>query len=142
MRGNDAPAFGRAHPGLALAAGFPAPRAHIFYVRRPKVATISGDNGARRLSLRGPALLCACLAISSDLLSAVEIFSYAVADGERVAPEQANQTIRLVGQQRTLVFVELRRQPPQYFWNIDLHVPLVRLGPVLWPMDDASKHIG
>src|SRR5438552_2000385 len=125
MRRNDAPAFGRAHPGLALAPSFPALRAHIFYVRRSKVPTISGDYGTRRLSLWGPALPCARLAIGSDLLSAVEIFRHAEADGARVAPEQADQNIRLIGQQRSLVFRELRRQLHQYFWNIDLHVPLI-----------------
>src|SRR5262245_8307492 len=125
MRGNDAPAFGRAHPGLALTPSFPALRAHIFYVRRPKVTTISGDYGTRCLSLRSPALPSARLAISSDLLTAVQIFRHAEANGARVAPEQVDQNIRLIGQQRTLVFVKLRRQLHQYFWKIDLHVLLI-----------------
>src|SRR5438445_3611338 len=107
MRGHHAPALRRAQPGLRLAATALLPLAAEFDVRGREVAPERGDHAPEqfaRESLRRPRRT-----EGADRLVAIQVLGHAVAQRVRTVPEQFVEHGDVVGDERLLVTLELRR---------------------------------
>src|SRR3954453_8004969 len=102
MRGDDAPAFRAARPGLHLAPDLAWPGVAIEQRRRhTEVAAVRRDHGSRPLAPK--AARRARAAKRRDLGMPVEVLANAIADGARVVTEQAVERRDIVRHQRLLV---------------------------------------
>ena len=122
---NDAPAFVKLHPGLALAAGLWVGLAIGVAPAKLDVCSgamiaVGGDHGfehfAREALARSRRSKC------GDLIEAVEVFADTVAQGVWATPKQAIQYLHLVVDQGVFVLVEGGGDLLKYGGFIDVHI--------------------
>ena len=128
MGGDDAPAFGKAHPGLHLAADF-ARHGRAVIERRSDgvIAAVGADDGlrqrARQAGRRARGAEC------RDLGVAIKDLAAAVADGARIVAEYRVQGGDVVRHQGLFVTLEFGRDFGNDLRQVDLHKTLLEYFP-------------
>src|ERR1700682_1779253 len=128
MRGDYAPAFGEAHPGLHLAADF-ARHSRAVIQRRSDgvIAAVGTDDSlrqrARKACRRARGTECRDLGITKKILAA------AVADGARILTEYRVQGGDVVRHQGLFITLESRGDFGNDLRQVDLHKTLLEFIP-------------
>ena len=118
--GDDAPALGRTHPGVALPAGAVAAMAAELAVGGAEVAAVGDDPDLQQVAVEHETGIAAG-AEGGDLVVAVELLADAVAQGVRALPEQLVEHGDVVAVQRLLVALEGGGHLGHDFGDVDFH---------------------